>query len=233
MGDGLTALLEFERLLNCELVPEFCALPARGCTPAGYKEPNPPLSDFDAIHFLRGWKAGLMKSDGLGRYRARRNGSVEQFFWEGSKSASPRPFSLWLEPVITLGAMARLHLDFGWPAEDIAAQSIDYAFDVVAYRVGCDAETIAGEVKKTKRECDDLLSMMTKFGVQPNALEPVGGKSRNAYKKVAALRNRRAPIFWLIGPQGYSRVFDVRYSEQDEMALVEADETELWFCKEG
>lgn len=232
MGRRLTALDEFRSILDGELIPEFCALSARGYIPAGYREPRTPLSDFDATHFLRGWRAGLMKSDGFGRYRASRNGSVEQFFWEGSRSVSPRPFWLWLEPVITLGAMARLHLDFGWPADGVAAQSSDYAFDVVAYRADDHTEAIAGEVKKTKKECDDLLSLMIQFGAQPSVPKSDTSVALNAYKKVAGLVKRRAPIFWLIGPEGYSRVFKVMYGKQDEITLIETEEAELQFRKD-
>jgi hypothetical protein len=39
--------------------------------------------------------------------------------------------TLWVEPIITIGALSRLHFEFGWPAAMLGMQTDDYAFDFV------------------------------------------------------------------------------------------------------
>lgn len=138
-----------------------------------------------------------------------------------------RSFTLWREPVITVAALARLHLAFNWPSELIGTQSSDWAFDVVAFLPSCEAETVAGEVKKTDRELDDLISLMKMYGANPAADEPTGGKSRNAWKKVAALRARPAPLFWAVGPAGYNSVYRVSRTDNDVVRFEPAGEDAL------
>lgn len=87
---------------------------------------------------------------------------------------------------MTMGAMARLHLDHGWPLESVAAQSIDYDFDVVAD--DGQGRSVAGEIKKTVRKLDDLIDLMTLYGSDTGAAEPAVAKIGNS-RKVHMLKN--------------------------------------------
>ena len=204
---------QFEQLVREHLIPEFCSDPNRNCEPVGFRENLAKLSERDAADFLRAWNGGLIEHQGRGQYRAAASSCNEQFFWDGLKNVRPRPFTLWLEPVITIAGLARLHFDYGWPKELIGTQSIDWAFDLVTFLPGEDTEFIAGEVKKSAKEIDTLLDLMKKFGLDPGLAEPTRSKERNAFKKVAGLRSREAPIFWALGPDGLSHVFQVRYRQ--------------------
>lgn len=210
----------FEQLLRERLIPEFCSDPERGFEISGFRKSSVSVSDDDARYFLEALKAGLIEHSGHGRYRCSRSAAQEQFFWEGRKAQQPRSFTLSLEPVITVGALARLHFDYRWPPELIATQSADWAFDVVAFLPGHTDEFIAGEVKRTRAEVDQLIQFMTEFCRYPNATEPASGKVRNAYKKVAGLRARHAPRFWALGPDGYSRTFEVAYDPNQVVHLA-------------
>lgn len=215
-----TSTMEFEQLLYDELIPEYCSNPERNCQPAGFRAESIRISEEDAQYFLIARKKGLILSVGSGRYRAPASNVTELFFWEGRKAASPRPFTLWLEPVITFAGLARLHLDHGWPIEKLGTQSIDWAFDIVAYAADPVREHIAGEVKKASRELDELILMMKAYGSKPSAADPgKADKRRNAFKKVEGLRARQAPIFWALGPMGDSRVYEASYSEGGAVAL--------------
>jgi hypothetical protein len=161
---------------------------------------------------MKAWHGGLISPVGRGLYRAICSAAGEQFFWEGPKRLEPRSFTLWLEPIITVAALARLHFDFGWPVDLIGTQSIDGAFDIVAFSPFRRAnEHIAGEVKKSEAEVEMLLLLMQEFGREPLIVAPTFGRQRNAYKKMAALRARNPPLFWAVGPAGYSRVFKLHY----------------------
>lgn len=220
---------QFNAVLHDKLIPHFCSKRSRGFDPEGFRSKGTAVSDVDARDFLRAWNGGLIRQVSDGLYRAPKSAASEQFFWSGPKNPTPRHFTLWHEPIITVGALARLHWDYGWPKELIGTQSSDWAFDIVAFDPGCDGERIAGEVKRTVGEVDSLISNMQKFGASTDAAEPQSGKLRNAFKKVAALRARRAPIFWAIGPGGYTSVFQIQYSPTGQLTFQAASEQALAF----
>lgn len=227
MSDSLAT---FESLLHNRLIPEFCGDSSRGCTIAGFRQESAKVGAFDAAWFVRGFEAGLIEHCGRGLYRGPNSSAKEQFFWEGPRAEVPRRFSLWKEPVITIGALARLHFEFGWPKALLGTQSVDFAFDVVALHPRAAGEAVAGEVKKSVKELEELIRWMQALRLPPEMLEPPSQpKAINAYKKVAALRARRAPVFWAVGPDGLSHVFKPTYGEQGEVNLVPARMVELRF----
>lgn len=222
----------FEDRILTDLLPEFCDDPARRYDPAGFRPDFHKVDDVDGEDFLRGLDSGLVTI--VGRlYQAPRSRAGEQFFWEHERSISPRPITLWLEPIITVAALARLHFDLGWPKDLLGTQSIDWAFDVTAYR---DAdlvnEHIAGEVKKTVREADRLIELMRGFGARPPD-DAVVGAGRNAYRKVKGLPARRAPLLWVVGPGGYDRVFSLSYLDDWRVAFEEASASDLAYPATG
>lgn len=198
-----------DRILN-DLLPAFCNHPARRYGTAGFKPNFHNVDDLDAENFLKGLDAGLVTLVGR-RYQAPRSRTGEVFFWEHEKAISPRPITIWIEPIITIATLARLHFELGWPKELLGTQSVDDAFDVTAF-LGSDTrnEHIACEVKKTISEADRLLERMRGFAMLPPD-DAIRGPGRNAYRKVKGLRARRAPIFWIIGPGGYNHAFEVEY----------------------
>lgn len=214
----MSARSEFDELLAERLTIDFFSDPSRRADVSGYVASSNTVTEEDARDFLRAWSVGLAVHKGRGQYLVGVGRVHEQFFWSGLKAVERRSFTLWLEPVITMGAIARLHLDHGWPISRLAAQSKDWAFDIVAMSSDGLSEQIAGEVKKTRMETDQLFELMVKFGAAPGTPEPPPGKARNAYKKVASLRRSHVPILWLIGPSHYEKTFKVKY---DETGVVE------------
>lgn len=221
--------VQFDLVLQNELIQDFCSNPARNYNSDGFRINAQIVTEADARDFLRAWKGGLLQHRGRGLYRAARSAATEQLFWDGPKSSNPRTFTLWHEPIITFAALARLHWDFGWPANLVGTQSSDWAFDLVAYRRDDDCEHIAGEVKKTNREIDALILNMKEFGANPDVPLPSGGKLRNAYKKISGLKARRAPVFWAVGPDNYSLVFQVEYGSGGVVMLHRTDDAILRF----
>lgn len=223
------AQLALERLIYDRLIPEFCSDPSRGLHTSGFRKDSLNVSECDARDFLRAFDRGLIEHQGRGTYRASRSAANEQFFWEGWKSKEPRRFSLFVEPIITVAALARLHFTYGWPKDLIAAQSLDWAFDVVAFLPGHPNEHIAGEVKKTFSEVEGLIALMHQFASDSEIGEPAGGRPRNAWKKVTGLRARRAPVFWAVGPDGLSKVFKVEYRSNEIVELIPSEAEALYF----
>jgi hypothetical protein len=103
----------FMSLLEQTLIPDFCSKSTRNMNPSGFSANLTRLSEIDMADFLRGWEAQLLRHIGKGLYRAPQSGASEQFFWSGLKANSPRTFTIWIEPIITLGVLARMCLDFG------------------------------------------------------------------------------------------------------------------------
>lgn len=217
----------FLDLLHEVLIPEFCSHPGKGCEPSGFRPDSVRVSDEDARYFLMAYDAGLIEHQGQGHYRAAASAASEQFFWEGRRALGPRPFTLWLEPIITVAGLARLHFDHRWPKDRIGMQSADWAFDLVAFLSDGANEYVAAEVKKTTKEITELIELMKMFGMEPGLPEPRSGKARNAWKKMAALRRRRPPLFWALGPDGVSHAFEVSCRSGDVIELLPTGEDAL------
>lgn len=216
-----------ERVLN-DLLPAFCNDPARNYDIAGFKSNFGDVHYADAEAFLRAFDARLVQLDG-NMYRAPRSSAREQLFWEGTKKKIPRSIKIWAEPIITIGTLARLHFDFGWPKELLGTQSKDYAFDLVAYLPSDLAnEYIACEVKKSARELSSLIERMNTFGASPARL-PANDKEKNAHQKVVGLRSRKAPLFWAVGPGHSGSTFRVSYKDDGEVILDEVSMTALHY----
>lgn len=222
-----------DRILN-DLLPEFCNDPSRDLTTDGFKADWDKISEIDAADFLRGIDGGLVKHEGRGQYKAPRSHALQQFFWEGPVNKIPRPVTIWVEPIITVATLARLHFDLKWPAESIGMESLDWAFDAVTYSSNSsEAEFIACEVKKSRAEVLRIVELMKQFGKQP-PLNPKDMKAQelNAYKKLQALRSRRPPYFWLVGPGRLTYAFKVQYFEQDNSVnFHEIPDHELAYSK--
>lgn len=220
-----TNLQRFTHRLQTEWLPAFCADPKRQFSLSGFKESSVSVTDFDAGNFLKALDSGLVYDAGGGRYHCARSNAQEQIFWEGLKSVHPRPLTLWLEPVITIATMARLRFDFGWTAEVLGMQSKDWAFDFAVYRSATDKnERIAGEVKKSKAEIDELVLHLRAYG-HTGATAPLSAHSKhiNSFKKWTALLRCRAPLFWAVGPGDYTRIFEVQYGPDGTAVFSDVD----------
>lgn len=223
-GDGLGIEIDrFTKRLLDELLPSFCQDPKRNFAVSGFKKESIKVAEVDARNFLRAIECGLVNDSGGGRYRCTQSKAFEQIFWEGGKLIHPRPITLWVEPIITIATIARLGLDFGWPAEVLGMQSKDGAFDFVVYGSGnMTGERIAGEVKKSRSELDELMLQLVAYG-QAGATTPFSDhpKSINTFRKWAALLKCRAPLFWAVGPDDYTRPFQIEYGNDGTAIFAE------------
>jgi hypothetical protein len=103
-----TTTEEFRARLHEEWLPSFCGAPHRNHALDGFDASNlRSLTEFDAHWFLRSLSLGIVTEDG-GFFTAPQSKAREQLFWTGSKSTSPRRLTLWIEPIVTIGALARL-----------------------------------------------------------------------------------------------------------------------------
>lgn len=226
----------FHTVLYQHLIPDFCSRASRNMTPDSFDKKSLKLSESDMRDFVRLWNANILIPLGEGLYRGSKSSASEQFFWSGNKKQSPRPFTLWIEPIITVAALARLHFDYGWYSNLIGTQSDDgWAFDAIAYSSEEDLiETVACEVKKTTVEIDNLIKFMKSFARQPDLTdEGLKGASLNAFRKLHALRTRRPKIFWALGPDRYEMVFKPSYYSDGtiDFVVVSADQLNFQFCK--
>ena len=109
---------------------------ARNYDIAGFRPDAKRVSDFDAEGFLRALDHNVVTMDSGGRFRMPRSAVDEVIFYEHPPKTVPRPITLWIEPIITIGAVARLYLDYGWPRECLGMQSVKWEFDVTAFEPG-------------------------------------------------------------------------------------------------
>ena len=210
----MTSQIFKDRIVG-ELLPIYCNDPSRGLGCEGFKANWKKVTDVDAADFLLALDAGLIRHLGGGLYRAPRSRASEIFFWAGLKSVSPRPVTLWVEPIITVAVLSRLHFKWGWPRDLLGTQSAKWEFDVTAYlATDLSIEYVACEVKKTVAELDQLVELMQRFAADSSAYEAgKAAKEKNAFNKLKGLKERRASIFWAVGPGGANRVFRVTYAD--------------------
>lgn len=226
----MDAQQEFWRRLREEWLPAYCNDPKRRYATEGFNASSKKVSEHDARDFLRAIDQKVVSVDGGGRFRMPRSKTHEVLFWEHSTLIVPRPITLWLEPVITIAAIARLHLDYGWPVDCLGMQSADSAFDLVGYDPpDFQDEHIAGEVKDNATQLDRLLAHMNQCSVEGNSQCLAPKTRKNAHRKVVGLKRCRAPVFWALGPDCDSRVFAVAYGDDGRIALHPSLEENLRF----
>lgn len=208
----------FTERLEKDWLPSFCGALHRDYPSDGFKVSSiGKLDEFDALWFMRAIDNQLV-SESEGFFVAPRSAAKEQIFWQGTRNVTPRPITLWVEPIITIGALTRLHSEYGWPIENLGAQSKTWAFDLVCYESASDREIIACEVKKNQKEVEKMLDFMNVHcGKFPLDSEPENSIERNAYRKVQAIRESWAKLFWALGPGGNGQLFCVdreKYSQK-------------------
>ena len=216
-----TAHEVFKERLLAEWLPAFCG--KRGFPVDGFvAESVDKLSEYDAADFIEALDAGLVIHS-EGTFLAPMSKVKEQIFWEGKKAVSPRPITLWLEPVITIAVLRRLQPDHHWQAAQLGLQSADWAFDLVAYDADNPAiERLVCEVKKTEAEVDALIDHMRHYLQAPEDILPsLKPAERNAFKKVIGLRKAAATTFWAAGPRKHLRTFTVERSAAGVVSLIE------------
>ncbi len=227
-----TTFQAFKDRIVEDLLPTFCDDPSRGWGCGGFKEDWENVKEKDAADFLLALDAGLIEHQGRGLYRAPRSWASEQFFWSGKKSVVPRPVTLWVEPIITVAALSRLHFKWGWPKELIGTQSPKWEFDVTAYLASdLSNEYVACEVKKTGSELNQLVELMQRFSTDRDAGDALKSSSeKNAFRKLKGLQKRHASIFWALGPNCYNKVFRMTYTDGGEVIFKSASDDSLTYA---
>lgn len=217
----------FKQRLLADWLPAFCR--KRGFSADGFNDSGlQRLSECDAADFIQALDVGLVRHC-EGSFLSPMGKVKEQIFWEGAKTISPRPITLWLEPIITIAVLRRLQRDHHWPAERLGLQSANWAFDLVAYDQDNPAIVqLVCEVKKSKKEIVDLLRHMHHYLHAPEGilcgLKPA---ERNAFKKVIGLRHSTARSFWAAGPDGCLHSFAVERSPDGALSLQQTPAGQL------
>ena len=201
-------LEKFSRRLHADWLDVYCQDDKRNYDPRGFNATSITVADVDARDCMLAIDLGVVYDTGGGRYWACRSSTREVLFWEGHKTKSPRQITLWLEPVITFAALARLHLVHGWPKDALGMQPRG-AFDFAAFGPSADQPPwILGEVKKSSAKLDLLRDELLKLS-NGLAIEAV---SNNSAKKWRSLLTTRPKIVWLLGSNEKSYVYTPHYS---------------------
>lgn len=212
---------EFQRRVQEEWLIEFCEARATDFRPEGFVTATlGRISGFDAHWFLQAVDGGLVSRAG-GFFLFPQSSAKEQIFTSGTKGGDVRKTYLWTEPVITIGACARLVLEHGWPLDQIGAQSErPYAFDLVG-KTPDGRHRLVGEVKGSGTGVDRLVALMERYctGGQIGE-EGLGQQERNAFRKVKALRHLRPGLFWALGPENHGAVFRVDHADDGPVVTL-------------
>lgn len=205
----MNVLQRFSQRLHADWLVVYCKDSRRNYDPRGFKEASITVAEVDAKDCMLAIDHGVVSDTGGGRYRAHRSSAHEVLFWEGHKTKTPRPITLWHEPVITFAALARLHLQHGWPRDGLGMQPKGWAFDLAAYDPRVDhPPQVLGEVKKSSAELKRLREELLNLSNGATA-ESV---STNSAKKWLALLETKPSTVWLLGPNEESYVYALNYA---------------------
>lgn len=223
---AIESIAEFRERVMRKWLPVFCHDARRQYPLEGFRETSIVVSAEDAHDCMYAIDCGLVIDHGGGRYRAARSTAFEQLFWTGLRTLVPRPVILWVEPVITFAALARLHRDYGWPSELLGTQPKSWAFDLAAHEpTDPSCYRILGEVKKTVQEAEALIADLR----QLSRGESSSASRINSRKKWSGLLAAKPSILWIVGPGGYSKVFSVAYKASAEATLADSTADALAF----
>lgn len=214
---------KFIERLEGEWLSPFCQ--AHGYSQEGFDDYGiTKLCESDAADFIRSIDASLV-THYEGFFLAPRSTAKEQIFWQGVKTSKPRRLTLWIEPIITIGALARLHFEHKWPSNLLGLQSKTWAFDLVGHSEDdINSESLLCEVKKSSKELDKLIEFIFKhLNSAPNIESSLSGPELNAFRKSLALRDSNALVFWALGPDRYERIFTIDKRHNGKISLHEGD----------
>lgn len=211
----------FSERFYSDWLPSFCDARDDSYSTDGFLDATlDRVGEHDAKWFLRAIDAGYVVEES-GFFLSEASAAKEQIFWNGSAGDQPRKLFLWLEPIITIGAVARLIDEYGWPTSQAGLQSkAPWPFDLVGYGTDGDAELLAGEVKKSDVEIGTLIREMKAFCQTPVLeQEPTKRDAKNAYKKVIGIRRSWPVFFWALGPAGKGEVFKIERGDGDIFSM--------------
>lgn len=249
----------FKRRLYEEWLPHFCNDKKRekdGYSSAVFKETSvDEVSGFDAENFMHALDNKLVRDHGGGRYHCKRPDALElgaevkifktdrKPIQVDGKIVEPRLLSLSVEELITIGAIARLVLDYGWSEKSLCMEirekwpergttsPFDFAvFDEVSSGIMC----VAGEVKSKEKLLDALVEDLIDFGEAGLTSDSGLAKKEDAsYRKWEALLRRKASFFWAVGPNNYTHLYSVKYGADSTAIFTEVHIDKLMARKEG
>jgi hypothetical protein len=202
-----SALKHFRHRLAEEWLRDFCAgREDKWYDPTRFVwDSVEALTEYDAEWFLAAVDQSVVtRNDHY--FRPQASHVNLQIFWEGENSPNRR-FSLWYDPILVIGAFARLHLTFGWPTPQFGSLASEYAMELAFDSTG--HASIALEAKKSEKELNAVLDAMKHFADAPAASEPEPGPRRSAFRKVALIRKTWPALLWAIAPGGGGEVFSV------------------------
>ena len=212
------------RRIEAEWLPRY--LSDYGYEAGGYITPTPGVAESDAEWFLRALDEGVVELLPKARLKLPGSSVKAMIFWQHSAAASPRRISLHLEGILSAGMAARLHLNFGWPVEQLA---FEYppgarlpgrrAFDVGALD-GAGSLVLAGEAKKSAHELDHVLAVMRDCGSKGvHEHQPAENAVINGHRKWQGLVRCRPAVFFTFGPNEDWSIFQVAYASDGRVSF--------------
>jgi hypothetical protein len=218
LRNGVDVREEFRQRIRSQLLPTY--LEDYGRTPGAYVDREERITSLDAAWFLRSIDEGIVAVESKARLKLPASRVKAMIFWSGSGGAT----SIHLEGILSAGAAARLHIEYGWPVESLGFEFPDErgpgrrAFDLGA--VGPSKRLVlAGEAKKSKAELDRVIDVMQQCSSLDKHEHAKGHKDQNGHRKMIGLVRCRPSIFWTFGPADDWSVFDVAYVGERRVEL--------------
>lgn len=168
----------------------------------------------DIEHFRRAVECGLAEISHDGSYRIRSDcadGISSHSQPDGGRSV---PSIQAPEHIIGLAAMARLHLDFGWPKECLIGYPHRSSFSIVASvlpksnsaHIACDVRKTADELARLVADVRILCRKRPLISRQAS-----GEEGCSARRWLETFRRNRPALFWVLGPSATRILYQLSY----------------------
>lgn len=162
------------------------------------------LADIDVQNFFRSIEVGGIRDCGDGHLALARDGCRLRMFDHGLKGGARQTAKVSVEPILSIGVVARLVEMFGWPAQAIGTQMDKGAFDLSIYAGSSTVPAVQCEIKVRASEVD---AMADYFLSVLNAGKPLEERHKNWNRKLNSIAVQPPKLVWLLAPGQHERVF--------------------------
>jgi hypothetical protein len=186
------------------------------------------LADVDVRNFFRSIKVGGIRDCEDGYLALARPGCRLRMFDHGLRGAK-QTAKVSVEPILSIGVVARLVETFGWPAQAIGTQMDKGAFDLSIYSGFSSVPAVQCEIKVRATEVD---AMAAYFLSVLNSAKPPEERHKNWNRKLGSIVAQPPKLVWLLAPGQYERVFRVD-ATNSKLTMLEVEAKELRFADFG
>ena len=164
------------------------------------------LTEVDIRNFFRALEVGGIRECADGYLALARHGCRLRMFDHGLKGGVKQAAKISVEPILSIGVVARLVETFGWSANAIGTQMDKGAFDLSVFENNASIPAVQCEIKVRASEVNAMAAYFISVMNTGTALED---RRTNWNRKLVSLKAQPPKLLWLLAPGEFERLFRV------------------------